>query len=144
MTHPVRSLLTAAATLLALTASAAGAAVYIPTKTADTADGTCGADCSESVTDGTPLTLTTAPAAGSTFAGWSGACSGTGTCTLTVTAATTVTATFNTTLTPVTTTLTPVTLSVTKSGPGTISSAPAGIINCGATCSQSVTPGTVR
>ena len=79
---------------------------------------TCGADCSESVTAGTPLTLTAAPAAGSTFAGWSGACSGTGSCTLTVTAATTVTATFNTTLTPVTTTLTPVTLSVTKSGPG--------------------------
>ena len=71
----------------------------------------------------TALTLTAAPAAGSTFAGWSGACSGTGSCALTVNAATTVTATFNTTLTPVTTTLTPVTLSVTKSGPGTITSA---------------------
>jgi Fe-S cluster biogenesis protein NfuA len=103
----------------------------------------CGADCSESVTAGTALTLTATPATGSTFAGWSGACSGTGSCAITVNAATTVTATFNTTLTPVTTTLTPVTLSVTKSGPGTITSAPAGIINCGATCSQSVTPGTV-
>src|SRR5829696_7771180 len=46
MTHPVRSFLTAAAATLALTASAASAAVYIPTKTADTADGSCGADCS--------------------------------------------------------------------------------------------------
>ena len=55
----------------------------------------CGADCSESVTRDTVLTLTAAPAAGSTFAGWSGACSGTGSCALTVTAATTVTATFN-------------------------------------------------
>jgi hypothetical protein len=35
------------------------------------------------------------PAAGSIFAGWSGACSGTGTCALAVTAATTVTAMFN-------------------------------------------------
>ena len=51
--------------------------------------------CSESVTRGTVLTLTAAPRGGSTFAGWSGACSGTGTCALTVTAATTVTATFN-------------------------------------------------
>jgi CSLREA domain-containing protein len=46
MTHKVRSILTAAATLLALSAAAAGAAVYIPTKMADTADGTCNADCS--------------------------------------------------------------------------------------------------
>ncbi len=55
----------------------------------------CGATCSQSVTAGTALTLTATPAAGSTFAGWSGACSGTGTCTVTVNAATTVTATFN-------------------------------------------------
>jgi hypothetical protein len=111
---------------------------------------TCGADCSESVTAGTPLTLTAAPAAGSTFAGWSGACSGTGSCAITVNAATTVNATFNTTLTPVTTTQTPVTLSVTKSGPGsgtvtgrTVTGTPADI-NCGAAvCSQSVTSGTV-
>jgi len=35
-----------AATLLALAASAAGAAVYTPTKTSDSADGACDADCS--------------------------------------------------------------------------------------------------
>jgi Divergent InlB B-repeat domain len=56
---------------------------------------TCGASCSASFTSGTPVTLTASPAAGSTFAGWSGGgCSGTGTCTVTLTAATSVTATF--------------------------------------------------
>src|SRR4029453_5518828 len=92
----------------------------------------CGATCSQSVTPGTPITLTAAPAAGSSFAGWSGACFGTGSCVVTVTAATSVTATFN---------LLPVTLSVTKSGAGSGSVTGNGI-NCGATCSQSVTPGT--
>ena len=38
--------------------------------------GTCGA----SYANGTHVTLTAAPAAGSTFSGWSGACSGTGPC----------------------------------------------------------------
>ncbi|MBK9246384.1 MAG: hypothetical protein IPM30_16385 [Burkholderiales bacterium] len=41
------------------------------------------------------MTLTAAAATGSTFAGWSGACSGTGTCTVSMTAARSVTATFN-------------------------------------------------
>jgi hypothetical protein len=97
----------------------------------------CGATCSQSVTSGTTVTLTAATAAGSTFAGWSGACSGTGTCAVTVNATTSVTATFNTNPTPVT-------LLVTKtgSGSGTVTSAPSGI-SCGATCSQSVMPGTL-
>jgi hypothetical protein len=56
----------------------------------------CGSDCSESYTSGTSVTLTAAAAGGSTFAGWSGACSGTGTCVLSMTAARSVTATFNT------------------------------------------------
>ena len=38
----------------------------------------CGATCSASFPAATVVTLTAAPAAGSTFAGWSGACSGTG------------------------------------------------------------------
>ena len=55
----------------------------------------CGTTCSASFTSGTAVTLTASPAAGSTFAGWSGGgCSGTGTCTVTLTAATSVTATF--------------------------------------------------
>ena len=40
------------------------------------------------------VTLTAVPAAGSIFAGWSGACAGTGTCAVTVNTATGVTATF--------------------------------------------------
>ena len=56
----------------------------------------CGSDCSESYASGTSVTLTASAAGGSTFAGWSGACSGTGTCSVSMTAARSVTATFNT------------------------------------------------
>ncbi len=55
----------------------------------------CGNTCSASFDNGTNLTLTAAPATGSTFGGWSGACTGTGTCSISVTAASSVTATFN-------------------------------------------------
>ena len=54
----------------------------------------CGAACSASFDSGTAVTLTATAANGSTFGGWSGACTGTGTCTVTLTAARTVTATF--------------------------------------------------
>ena len=55
----------------------------------------CGANC-WSYAAGTVVTLTATPATGSTFAGWSGGCSGTGlTCTVTMNAPLTVTATFN-------------------------------------------------
>jgi endo-1,4-beta-xylanase len=57
----------------------------------------CGTTCSASYASGTSVTLTAAAASGSTFAGWSGACTGTGTCILSMTAARSVTATFNTT-----------------------------------------------
>jgi uncharacterized delta-60 repeat protein len=43
----------------------------------------CGSTCSAPFA-AVPVTLTATPAAGSRFAGWSGACSGTGTCTLTM------------------------------------------------------------
>jgi uncharacterized delta-60 repeat protein len=56
----------------------------------------CGASCSAPFDDGVALTLTATPAAGSAFAGWSGAgCSGIGACTLTMSAEQAVTATFN-------------------------------------------------
>ncbi len=43
----------------------------------------CGADCSETLVDGSSVTLTATPAAGSSFTGWSGAgCSGKSTCTV--------------------------------------------------------------
>lgn len=55
----------------------------------------CGATCSNSYTSGTSVTLTATPVTGASFAGWSGACSGTGTCTVNMTSARAVTATFN-------------------------------------------------
>jgi hypothetical protein len=47
----------------------------------------CGTDCTEVYSAGTVVTLTAAPDSGSTFAGWSGACTGSGTCALTMDAA---------------------------------------------------------
>ena len=57
----------------------------------------CGSTCSASFASGASVTLTAAAASGSTFAGWSGACTGTATCTVSMSAARSVTATFNTT-----------------------------------------------
>jgi len=59
----------------------------------------CGTSCSAQLTSGTLLTLYASPAAGSAFAGWTGACSGTGNCTLTMDSAKSVIATFNLTTT---------------------------------------------
>jgi hypothetical protein len=56
---------------------------------------TCPGDCSQAYATGTMVTLTAAPGASSTFAGWSGACVGTGTCQVTMNAAASVTATFS-------------------------------------------------
>jgi hypothetical protein len=91
----------------------------------------CGSSCSGTFATGTAVTLTSTPAAGSTFAGWSGGgCAGTATCTVTLTSTTTVTATFNESQ--------GVSLTVSKSGAGsgTVSSSPSGI-DCGTTCSAS-------
>ena len=56
----------------------------------------CGADCTESYSYGTTVTLAASPAPGSSFAGWSGACVGSSsTCVLTMPAARAVTANFN-------------------------------------------------
>jgi uncharacterized repeat protein (TIGR02543 family) len=64
------------------------------TSAAGTTSGTCSAPLASS----TAVTLTAMPATGSTFTGWSGACSGTSTsCTLTMDAAKSVTANFNST-----------------------------------------------
>lgn len=97
----------------------------------------CGADCSETYAANTVVTLNAKAPSGTTFAGWSGACSGTGPCVVTMNAAKTVTASFNTGGGAA------FTLTVTKAGTGTgmVTSSPAGI-KCGTDCSQSYTGGT--
>ena len=55
----------------------------------------CGSTCSASITTGTSITLSATPNIGSSFAGWTGACSGTGTCTVTMDTAKSVTAAFS-------------------------------------------------
>ncbi|MEK6276238.1 MAG: hypothetical protein AABM30_13040, partial [Actinomycetota bacterium] len=93
----------------------------------------CGVTCSDDYDEGTSVTLTAVASAGSRFAGWSGACSGTGTCSVTMSQARNVTATF----------VAVHTLTVTKagSGGGTVTS-DVGAINCGATCSDEYDEGT--
>ena len=69
------------------------------TVTSNPAGISCGTSCttqSASFANGTNVTLTAAAASGSTFAGWSGACTGTGACTVSMTQARSVTAAFST------------------------------------------------
>jgi len=82
---------TVATARLSVTKTGAG----VGTVTSSPAGISCGTDCSESYSTGTSVTLTAAPAAGSSFGGWSGACTGTGACTVSMSQARTVTATFN-------------------------------------------------
>ncbi|MBI4847180.1 MAG: SBBP repeat-containing protein [Nitrospirae bacterium] len=88
-----------------------------------------------SFNQGTVVTITATPSAGSIFTGWSGAagCTGTAPCVLTMNAAKAVTGTFD-----------PNTLTVTKqgTGTGTVTSSTGGI-NCGATCSANFDPNTL-
>ncbi len=96
----------------------------------------CGATSAATFASGTQVTLTAAPAGGSTFTGWSAPCEGTGTCVVTVTAATTVTATFTQT-----TTNFALTVAEAGTGTGSVSSAPEGI-TCPSTCSANFASGT--
>jgi hypothetical protein len=54
----------------------------------------CGTDCTHDYASGTVVTLIASAPAGTAFAGWSGACTGTGACSVTMTTARSVTATF--------------------------------------------------
>ncbi len=69
------------------------------TVTSNPAGISCGSTCSASYASGQSVTLTASADSGSTFAGWSGACSGTGTCTVNMTQARTITASFTQTYT---------------------------------------------
>jgi PASTA domain/Divergent InlB B-repeat domain len=71
--------------------------------------------------------------AGSSFAGWSGACSGAGSCTLTMGAGHTAVARFESDKT--------LTLTRAGNGAGTVSSSPAGI-SCGSSCAHAFSHGT--
>ncbi|MBX3273976.1 MAG: hypothetical protein KF729_27170 [Sandaracinaceae bacterium] len=98
----------------------------------------CGSDCGELYTHGTLVTLEARPAAGSFFAGWSGACSGMApTCVVTMDRARTVGATFSTSS---------YTLSAARAGTGAgvvRETSPGSSIDCGAACSASYAAGTM-
>lgn len=95
----------------------------------------CGATCSVAFAQGSVVALTATPSPGHSFAGWSGACSGAGTCNVTMTSARSVVATFSSTP--------HVTVSVTKAGAGSGTVTGGNAINCGSTCSEAVTTGTL-
>jgi endoglucanase len=120
-------------TTYALTVSKAGTGAG--TVTSNPSGINCGSTCSANYANATSVTLTAAAASGSSFTGWSGACTGTGSCTVSMTAARAVTATFNGSST--------FSLAVTKAGTGTgtVTSSPTGI-NCGSTCSANYASGT--
>ncbi|MBK8321692.1 MAG: DUF4214 domain-containing protein [Betaproteobacteria bacterium] len=89
----------------------------------------CGATCTASFANGSTVTLTPTPAAGSVFVGWSGSCSGSGACSITLGSGATVAAQFANAA--------PTTfrLDVAKAGAGSgsVSSQPSGV-DCGTTC----------
>ena len=91
-------------------------------------------DCSETYADGEMITLTASGTGGSTFTGWSGACTGTGTCNLTMSADRAVTATF---ADPVST---PRTLTVTAPTNGSIEGTG---IDCPGDCTETYPTGTL-
>jgi hypothetical protein len=120
-----------------------GYSLAVSVSKAGTGDGTvvstpaginCGTACSATFLSSNSVTLDATTTSGSTFTGWSGGgCSGTAPCTLAGNATVTVTASFSPAF---------YALTVAKSGPGSVTSAPAGI-SCGSDCSESFANGTM-
>lgn len=105
---------------------------------ASTAGGiSCGATCSASFSSGTSVTLTATATGGSTFTGWTGACSGSAaTCNVTMDTAKDVTATFAA--------ASRFTLSVVVDGTGTgVIVSSTGGFSCGGACSSAYSAGSV-
>ncbi len=95
----------------------------------------CGNDCNEEYDENTEVTLTATPAADSSFAGWSGACSGTETtCQVSMTQAQNVTASFNLILI--------YELTVNLAGSGGTGSVTGEGVDCGEDCSEQYTENT--
>jgi hypothetical protein len=99
----------------------------------------CGNTCTASFPTGNSVALAATPADGSTFIGWSGACTGNGSCPVTMNTDQTVSAQFDLVPLPPDT----VTLTVNLSGPGngTVTSDPPGIV-CNPICEFSYLRGT--
>jgi hypothetical protein len=117
-----------------LTVATAGSGSGIVTSADGQID--CGATCSASYPTGGQVTLTAGASMGSTFAGWSGACSGnSSSCTVTVSSAQTATATFD--AAPLSFALT---VSKAGGGGGSVASTD-GKLDCGSTCSVTYSSG---
>jgi uncharacterized repeat protein (TIGR01451 family) len=80
---------------IALTVTHAGSGSGVVASSPEGIGVSCGTGCTVGFDPGTVVTLGRSPAAGSVFAGWSGACTGTGACVLTMSQSRSVTATFN-------------------------------------------------
>jgi hypothetical protein len=110
--------LTGSATTFPLTTSVSGSG----TITSNPAGIACGTDCSDDYPANAAVTLTATPVAGSSFAGWSGDCTGTGSCVVTMSSAKRVSAVFVAAQS--------FDLKITRQPNGTVVSDPVGI-NCG-------------
>lgn len=99
----------------------------------------CGSTCIASFASGAAVQLIATAANGSTFQGWSGACTGSGACSVTMNASQSVVAVFNSATPPAT--KFNLTVTDTGNGSGLVVSSPSGI-SCGANCTASYAAGT--